>query len=133
MNTIIRKTTKFGLPQMNTMDIRKIGLDAWYDQRKIVFTQNANIIDVYGRSEFVELTAEEQTAVRKHLNHIHTEPYGLSGGTHLQRPIAERLENNMRTRAEAHNIKYELGCSRREFMQWCSKQFRIGMCRGIMV
>jgi hypothetical protein len=72
---------------MNTMDVRKIGLDAWYDKRKMVFTQNPNIIDVYERKEFVELTAEEQTTVRKHLSHIHTEPYGLSGGTHPQRPI----------------------------------------------
>ena len=32
-NTIIRKTTKFGKPEMNTIEIKKVGLDSWDDKR----------------------------------------------------------------------------------------------------
>ena len=33
VNTIIRKTTQFGQPHMNTMNMKKVGLIAWYDIR----------------------------------------------------------------------------------------------------
>ena len=80
---------------MNTLEVEKIGLDAWYDKRLM-------------------------------LDRTRTEPYGLGGTT--KKPIAERLEHNLRTRAKEHGIEYELGCEIDELIRQIESQFKIGMC-----
>ena len=109
-NTIIRKTVKFGPPQLNTMDIKKVCLDVWYDKRKIVKRKVYN---------------SDLKLVQWNLNHIHTEPYDSPS---VRTSIQSRLENNMCNRAESHDIRYNLGCDVKKFMEYVSNKFRVGMC-----
>ena len=102
-NTIIRKTVKFGAPQMNTMDIKKVCLDVWYDKRKIVKRKVYN---------------SDLKLVQWNLNHIHTEPYDSPS---VRTSIQSRLENNMLQRAKTHGMCYNLGCDMKKFMEFILK------------
>ena len=51
-NTIIKKSTSFGKPEMNTMNVKKVGLDSWYDKRRML---NQVATEPYGLKSFNKL------------------------------------------------------------------------------
>ena len=69
MNTSICKTTKFGQPHMNTMDMKKVGLDAWYDKRRMmdgIHTEPFGLTTMTKRPLYIRLENNMRNRAEEH-------------------------------------------------------------------
>jgi hypothetical protein len=106
VNTNIKRTDKFGNGlQMNTMQVRKVGLDLWEDKRR--WTDSATSLP-YGMNN----VAPRRPLPHRMLSNLHARAVlsGYSGTV-------------------AQYERDRLGCTTEQLLQHVESQFTVGMCR----
>jgi hypothetical protein len=109
-NTNIKRTDKFGNGlQMNTMQVDKIGLDAWEDKRRWTYDGTTS----------------------------HSLPYGFEQ-PEPRRSLTQRMTSNLHARAQLcgftgtlteYVTDAALGCTAPQLLRHVERQFTVGMCR----